>query len=516
MLSDLRQDGKPVAERSLPLPGWPLTNPMTLNETADPIADYLSDFPKRRVLVLGDAILDEYLLGECGRISPEAPVPVLRVNGTRRVLGGAANTAANIVSLGGHATLLALVGNDEAGRAMRRCASDAGVDLLDVPHDLATLRKTRVVAHQQQIVRLDYEDVRAADPSVPREIVRAFNECVDGCDIVVISDYAKGFVSPSLARAIIDGAHQVGCAVIVDPRPQNRDCYAGCDYLTPNWREARALLRLPDEEPTPQTTASVASSLAAKLGTNVVLTLGAHGISFCSREGAEQFAQPTLAKEVFDVSGAGDTVVAAFALACSSGADHPLAVTIANRAASVVVSKFGTATVSPHEILLDTDALRLVSREALAPLAATLRAKRKRIVTVNGSFDVLHNGHLYILNEARRQGDVLIVAINSDASVRSYKGPHRPAVPERRRAEMLLALRMVDYVHIFDEADPRAFLSEVRPDVHVNGSEYGADCIESETVRRAGGTIHIVDRLPGLSSSGLIRNLTSTAAITGS
>jgi D-beta-D-heptose 7-phosphate kinase/D-beta-D-heptose 1-phosphate adenosyltransferase len=221
---------------------------------------------------------------------------------------------------------------------------------------------------------------------------------------------------------------------------------------------------------------------------------------------------PTLAKEVFDVSGAGDTVVAALALALASNADHPAAVTLANRAASVVVGKFGTATVTGEEVLQDTDALRLVPRRALAQLASTLRAKGKRVATINGSFDLLHSGHLYILNEARQQGDVLIVGLNSDRSIRSYKGHGRPIVSERQRAEMLLALRMVDYVHIFDESDPIAFLAEVRPDVHVNGSEYGRNCIESETVRRSGGTIHIVERLPGLSTSGLLQSLRSTEA----
>jgi D-beta-D-heptose 7-phosphate kinase/D-beta-D-heptose 1-phosphate adenosyltransferase len=248
----------------------------------------------------------------------------------------------------------------------------------------------------------------------------------------------------------------------------------------------------------------VARALSAELNSNVVMTLGPHGISFYGRGGSERFALPTLAKEVFDVSGAGDTVVAAFALALASGADHVSAVTVANRAASVVVGKFGTATVTPEEILDDTDALRLIPRRSLAQLAATLRAKGKRLVTINGSFDVLHGGHLHILSEARRQGDTLIVGVNSDASVRSYKGPGRPIVPERQRAAMLLALRLVDYVHIFDEPDPIAFLKEVRPDIHVNGAEYGSDCIESEVVRSGGGEIHIVDRLPNLSTTGLL------------
>ncbi len=482
---------------------------MTLDELTDPLARHVSEFKNRRVLVLGDAMLDEYLLGDCSRISPEAPVPVLRVNTARRVLGGAANTAANVVSLGGHATLIALVGHDEGGQTLRKCASEAGIDLLAVDHGLATLRKTRVVGQQQQIVRLDYEEIQQLAPSVESEILSLFDACVENCDIVVISDYAKGFLSESLSQAIIRRTHESGLDVIVDPRPQHRESYRGCDYLTPNWKESRALLRLPEAEPTKDGIVSVAVALASELETNVVLTLGPHGILFCSRTATEQFAMPTLAREVFDVSGAGDTVVAAFALARAAGADHSTAVGLANRAASVVVGKFGTATVTPEEILLDTDALRLVPRHALAQLATTLRAKGKRIVTINGSFDILHNGHLHILNEARQRGDILIVGLNSDASVKSYKGPSRPIIPERARAEMLLALRMVDYVHIFDESDPIAFLKEVKPDVHVNGSEYGENCIESETVKRAGGEIYIVSRIPGLSTSRLVDVLQS-------
>ena len=473
------------------------------------LADCVREFKNQRVLVLGDAILDEYLLGDCGRLSPEAPVPVLRVRSARRVLGGAANTAANVVSLGGTATLIAFVGNDEGGATLKRCAADAGVELVAVDHGLATLRKTRVVGQQQQIVRLDYEDLPSAAADATSEALQAFEQLVDTCDVVVISDYAKGFLTPRLAASIIERSHDAGVPVIVDPRPQHRELYKGCDYLTPNWREARALLRLPDGELTPESVRAVSRALAAELGVNVVLTLGALGIAFRSSSGDEEFAMPTLAREVFDVSGAGDTVVAAFALALASGAEHRTAVTIANTAASVVVGKFGTATVTADEILGDSEARRLVSRAGLAPLAAALRAEGKRIVTINGSFDILHSGHLHILNEARKRGDVLIVGLNSDASVRGYKGPARPIVPERRRAEMLLALRVVDYVHVFDEPDPIAFLREIQPDVHVNGSEYGEDCIERETVTSAGDQIHIVSPIPGFSTTGIVDALHS-------
>jgi len=484
-----------------------------MSESPDHLRSTLAGFGNRRVLVLGDAILDEYLLGDCNRISPEAPVPVLKVTSSRRVLGGAANTAANVVSLGGHATLIALVGEDEGGDTLKRSAAEAGIQLMPVDHRLPTLRKTRVVGQHQQIVRLDYEDVQPPSDLVHERIMRLVDQAIDGCDIVVVSDYAKGFVSERVAQAIVTRAHQAGRAVVVDPRPQHRDCYTECDYLTPNWRESRALLRWPDAEPTATEIASVARALASEMHTNVVLTVGAHGIYFCDRQGSEQFSMPTLAREVFDVSGAGDTVVAAFALARAAGADHATAVTLANKAASVVVGKFGTATVSPAEVLNDSDAVRVVPRQALRHLAVTLRAKGKRIVTINGSFDILHNGHLYIINEARQLGDVLIVGLNSDKSVASYKGPGRPFVDEGRRAEMLLALRAVDYVHVFDEPDPIAFLAEVSPDVHVNGSEYGEDCIESETVKRGGGRIHIVNRLPGLSTSNIIEMLQRGATV---
>jgi D-beta-D-heptose 7-phosphate kinase/D-beta-D-heptose 1-phosphate adenosyltransferase len=487
-----------------------------LTDLADSLGVHVTNFRMRRVVVLGDAILDEYLLGDCSRISPEAPVPVLRVSSTRRVLGGAANTAANVASLGGHATLIALVGSDDAGATLERCATNAGIDLRPVKHSLATLRKTRVVGQQQQIVRLDYEEPQTPGDEVEAEILRMFDASLEQCDIVVISDYAKGFLTPRLCPTIIRRAHDAGIPVIVDPRPQHREYYRGCDYLTPNWRESRALLRLPDAEPTPEAITATARSLASEMDTNIVLTLGAHGITFYSRKGDEHFTMPTDAREVFDVSGAGDTVVAALALARASGADHAASIALANRAASVVVAKFGTATVTPEEMFQGDETHRLVPRHLLAPLAAALRSKGKRIVTINGSFDILHNGHLYILNEARKRGDVLIVGLNSDASVRSYKGPDRPIVPERHRAEMLLALRMVDYVHIFDELDPIAFLKELRPDVHVNGSEYGSNCIESEIVKEGGGKIHIVDRIPGFSTTRLADLQNSTRAVTSS
>jgi D-beta-D-heptose 7-phosphate kinase/D-beta-D-heptose 1-phosphate adenosyltransferase len=450
---------------------------MTSEQTPDSLAECLADFRNRRLLVVGDAIVDEYLLGDCSRLSPEAPVPVVKVNSSRRVLGGAANTAANIVSLGGRATLIALVGHDDAGATLRDCAQTVGVDLEPVDHGHSTLRKTRIIGQQQQVVRLDFEDLPAENPALAAAVLERFDASLRTCDAVIISDYAKGCVSPLVAQGILRRARASGRPVIIDPRPQNRDCYHGCDYLTPNWRESRGLLGWEDASPNDEAVETVARTLVARLDTNVVLTLGPHGICFCSRNGDEVFALPTLAREVFDVSGAGDTVVAAFTLALASGASHRTAVTLANKAASVVVSKFGTATVTPEEILEQGDGLRIVPRHALAALSASLRARGRRIVTITGTFDLLHDRHVHILNEARRRGDVLVVGLTSDASVRSSRGPGWPLMPERSRAEMLLALRMVDFVHIVSDAEPTAFLAELRPDVHVDRAEYGDDSV---------------------------------------
>jgi len=470
--------------------------------------ELLSRFGATRVLVLGDAIVDEYLSGDCSRLSPEAPVPVLRVKSLRQTLGGAANTAANITALGGHAQLIALTGADASGERLAALCQEASIDLIPVRDGRATLRKARVVGQHQQLVRLDFEENHQIDEVTEGRVIALVRERLDVCDIVVLSDYAKGFLTQRICESVIADAHALGKMVIADPRPEHRSYYRHCDYLTPNWKESRGLLGQPEESATTERIEATGRALVRELDTNLLLTLGPGGMTFFGRDGLELFSVPTEAREVFDVSGAGDTVVAAFALARGAGASHVEAVALANRAAGIVVGKLGTATVTPQELLgTHADAARLVPRRELALLADALRAKGKRIVTVNGSFDLLHAGHLHILREASRQGDTLIVGLNSDASIRGYKGPDRPLIPEAQRAEMLLALRYVDYVHVFDESEPMPFLDEIRPDVHVNGAEYGEDCIEAALVKRHGGRIHLINRIAGLSTSGLIAQL---------
>src|SRR5690606_33938872 len=364
---------------------------------------------------------------------------------------------------------------------------------------------------RQQLLRLDREEVGPLAPEAEAIVLAAFRRALGGAAAVVLSDYAKGFFTERLTPALIREARAAGKPVVLDPRPQHGARYRGADYVTPNWKESLGLLGWSEREATPDNVREAGDALRRQLDSHVLLTLGPAGIALFDRDTGAHFHMPTAAREVFDVSGAGDTVVAAFTLALASGASPRDAVELANRAAGIVVGKLGTATVTRDEIArgaLGDD--RLVPRDRLAALAALIRSQGKTIATLNGSFDLLHAGHLHILEEARRQADVLLVGLNSDASVKRYKAADRPLVGQADRARLLLALRCVDYVHVFDEDAPMAFLEEVKPDVHVNGSEYGADCIEAPTVKKHGGRIHIVEKIPGLSTSAIVEKIRKT------
>jgi rfaE bifunctional protein kinase chain/domain len=313
-------------------------------------SDVLQQIAGKRVLVVGDVIADEYLVGESTRISSEAPVPVLRYTGEHATLGGAGNTAANVTSLGGVATLVGLLGDDAAGADVaRRCAS-AGIELLAFRDGRPTTRKVRVISQQQQLLRIDYEETAPIAPAREREVLEAVASRLDSCDIVVVSDYAKGLLTDDVCRELVSRSHAAARQVVVDPRPQHSRFYSECDYLTPNWRESLEMLREGELALTPENVRRVGTLVSQRFKSSVLLTLGARGIAFFERDGGDPLMVAAEAQEVFDVSGAGDTVVAAFALARAAGCAHDVAVALANRAAAVVVGKRGTATVTPDEL----------------------------------------------------------------------------------------------------------------------------------------------------------------------
>ena len=314
----------------------------------DPVLQHIAG---RRVLVIGDVIADEYLVGESSRISAEAPVPVLHYTGEHATLGGAGNTAANVASLGGAATLVGLVGDDAAGADIARRCAEIGVEFVPLRDGRPTTRKVRIISQQQQLLRIDYEQTSAIGRPHEEELLEMVSTRLGACDVVVVSDYAKGLLTNDVCREVIKRAHAAGREVVIDPRPQHASFYWSCDYLTPNWKESLGLIGEDDSSSSAENTIRVGTLLSRRFRSNVLLTLGARGIAFFHRDGGDPLVVAAEAKEVFDVSGAGDTVVAAFALARAAGCDHASAISLANRAAAVVVGKRGTATVTPAEVL---------------------------------------------------------------------------------------------------------------------------------------------------------------------
>lgn len=316
-----------------------------------PLAQVLTKIAGTRVLVVGDVIADEYVVGESSRISSEAPVPVLHYTGEHATLGGAGNTAANVASLGGAATLVGLVGDDAAGADIARRCAEIGVEFVPLRDGRPTTRKVRIISQQQQLLRIDYEQTSAIGRPHEEELLEMVSTRLGACDVVVVSDYAKGLLTNDVCREVIKRAHAAGREVVIDPRPQHASFYWSCDYLTPNWKESLGLIGEDDSSSSTENTIRVGTLLSRRFRSNVLLTLGARGIAFFHRDGGDPLVVAAEAKEVFDVSGAGDTVVAAFALARAAGCDHASAISLANRAAAVVVGKRGTATVTPAEVL---------------------------------------------------------------------------------------------------------------------------------------------------------------------
>ena len=465
-----------------------------------------------KVLVIGDVILDEHVWCNVRRISPEAPVPVAEVISITYAPGGAANVANNIRALGGEAQLIGLVGDDDNGEKLRRVLKDKGIsaDTLIIEAGRPTTLKSRIIAHGQQVVRVDHEQAKPANSDTERKILETVEKKLAEADAVLISDYAKGVLTPQVCREIISGARKAGKPVSVDPKGKDYAIYNGATVITPNCQEAEGVTGIPVK------TNEDAEKAGQKLlddhnVSHVLITRGEKGMSLVGREGIIAHI-PAASMEVYDITGAGDTVQAALALALAAGIRIEDAVRLANWAAGVVVRKVGTAVATPEEI---EQAMRygakagfsrkIVSLAELKGIAGVLKEKGKRIVFTNGCFDLLHLGHIRYLQEAADLGDVLIVGMNSDESVRQIKGARRPILPEDDRMQVLAALGCVDYVVAFSELTPEKLIGELRPDVHVKGGDYRPEELpEAEVVKSYGGEVVIVDEVEGKSTTEFI------------
>ena len=481
----------------------------------DRAASILERIAGKRALCLGDVIFDEFVYGETNRISREAPVPVLSETRRAAMLGGAANLARNIVTLGGRARILSVIGDDARGDAVDALLRD------DLGQDGGLVRakgritpgKTRYVANAQQVLCVDQDPAAAIAGADETGLIAQIRDQIAQCEVVVISDYGRGVVTPTLARAAIAVARQAGTPVCVDPRGLGYDRYDGADVIKPNAAELAEEAGLPVIDDASAEAALQAVMNRLEHTPALLATRGGAGMSLLRRGQAviHHRAQP---RSVFDVSGAGDTALAALALCVAAGVDLEEAMALADLAAGAAVAKAGTACVSPDEVMAEAEGglsaplWRVPDRAGAAELSAAWRARGLKVGFTNGCFDILHPGHLSALRFANAACDRLIVGLNSDRSVRRLKGKNRPVNTAEDRALMLASLDMVDRVVVFDEDTPAELIEAIRPDVLVKGADYVADDLPgSAFIKSYGGRILLAPLEPGRSTTRLVERI---------
>jgi D-beta-D-heptose 7-phosphate kinase / D-beta-D-heptose 1-phosphate adenosyltransferase len=473
-----------------------------------PLVEALSS---ARVLCVGDVMLDRFVHGRVDRISPEAPVQVLRIEGEEARLGGAGNVLRNLHALGAQCCFVSVIGGDREGRDVSGMVAelDGAEAHLVTERSRVTTVKTRFIAETQQLLRADRERSAALPAELRRELVDLVRQSLDHYQVAVVSDYGKGALGGGAAAEIIAAVRAAGGVAVVDPKLPDYAAYRGANIIKPNRRELGAAARLPVE--TAEQVVAAARALIAAQGFGAVLaTLGRDGMILVEASGATH-SFPVAAREVFDVSGAGDTVAAVLAAALGAGAALPEAARLANVAAGIVVGKIGTAVVRRTELeeaLVDRDTIE--GRKVFPlPLALEHVARWRRsglsVGFTNGCFDLLHPGHTSLLQQARNACDRLVVGLNSDASVRRLKGPARPVQNEAARAAVLASLATVDLVVLFDEDTPEALIAAIRPDVLVKGADYRIDqVVGGALVQSYGGRVLLADLLPGHSTTATI------------
>lgn len=461
------------------------------------------------ILVIGDLMIDHYLWGGCERISPEAPVQVVDIARETTVLGGAGNVINNLVALGARVSVSGVIGDDENGEELCSMLSLIGVSSQGLVRqsERKTSKKSRIIASNQQILRYDKESKEAIDKASERSIISYVIDVIDSCDIIILSDYGKGVITDAVAGGVIAAAKAASKKVLVDPKGKDYRKYRGAYLLTPNKKEASEAtgILINDEKSLQKALLSLKETCSLECS---MITLSEDGIAIYDKS-MRRF--PTVAKEVYDVTGAGDTVIASLSFALSMGLSIDEAAPFANHAAAVVVGKIGSATVTLGEIESyesslhqSTSDMHIKSKEEIYALAERLKHEGKRVVFTNGCFDILHVGHVKYLQEAKSYGDVLIVGLNTDSSVRELKGPTRPVNTEADRAYILAALESVDYVVLFSEETPHELIKNIAPDILVKGGDYeGKSVVGAEFA----GELRLVQFVDGKSTTATIARI---------
>jgi D-beta-D-heptose 7-phosphate kinase/D-beta-D-heptose 1-phosphate adenosyltransferase len=485
---------------------------MTQAEATTDLGIYVKRFNRASVLVVGDVMLDRYVYGEVTRISPEAPVPILTVTREVAMPGGAGNVVRNLIALDSAAAFVSLVGDDQAGSDLTGLiGGQKNVEpWLLVQGGRTTTLKTRYISAGQHLIRADREETMAMPAKLEERLIRIATDAMAATSITVLSDYRKGVLSEAVARQLVAAAKTMGRRIIVDPKGRDWERYAGADLVTPNAKElAEATgLDVSDESGV----VAAAQVLLDRYGFGAVLvTRSQDGMSLISRDEVRHY--PAEAKEVFDVSGAGDTVVAT--LAAALAVDVPLfeAARLANIAGGLVVGKVGTAVVRPAELLAAISPVTGALRKVVTPAAAAEAAERWRsrgykVGFTNGCFDLRHPGHVHLLEQCRSMCDRLIVAINADVSVKRLKGPSRPAQSEAARAAVLASLASVDLVCMFEDDTPLALIKLIQPDLIIKGADYTKETVVGAAeVESWGGEVALAQLLPGHSTTATLARL---------
>ncbi len=470
-----------------------------------------------RVLCVGDVMVDHFRYGSVDRISPEAPIPVLRLEREETMLGGAGNVVRNLVALGATARFVTVVGDDADGQEVTRLMMEQGLD--DAPlvdGGRRTTTKTRFVADGQQILRADQESTTPLAEDMRKSLIRAATDAMEGYSALVLSDYGKGVLDDGVAADLIAAAAKAHIPVIVDPKGTDYSRYTGAALLTPNRRELQAATSLPTDGDDAIAAAGRTLMKQTKVGA-VLCTRGADGMTLI--DGAAGIGDVTHlaaeARDVFDVSGAGDTVVAVLAAVLAAGGELADAAALANVAAGIVVGKAGTATVHAADVIaalhhqdLSTAEAKVVSLNGALDAIAGWRRQGHKVAFTNGCFDLLHPGHVSLLSKARAAADRLVVGLNSDASTLRLKGADRPIQPEASRAVVLASLATVDRVVIFADDTPQALIEALRPDVLVKGADYSLDeVVGAELVESYGGKVLLVELEEGHSTTATIARM---------
>ena len=478
----------------------------------------VQDLGHPRVLVIGDLMLDRYIWGDAERISQEAPVALLRADRREERLGGASSVATMLRALGANVNVAGLTGEDADGRRIRELLTDLEIDPSGVVADPTrpTTVKERYIGraqqrHPQQMMRVDYESRLPISQQIESELLTSISRQIVEADLVLISDYDKGVCVPGLVRSVISAATQKGIRTLADPiRGRDYRKYHGCSALTPNRLEASLA--------SGRTIECVTDALAAAGDLRelldleaMIVTMDKDGMVLAHADGGRQHF-PTRPRQVYDITGAGDMVLSVLGLALAAGADYDLAIQLANVAGGLEVEKIGVATISRDEILRDllrgSGSTKLYDLTSLRMEIEHRRSLGQKIAFTNGCFDVLHAGHVQYLQEARAQADVLIVALNSDESVRALKGPQRPLNSLEARVMVLAGMQAVDYVTVFDDLTPMRLIEELRPDVLVKGGDYRpGEVVGSEFVRSYGGRVHLASLREGFSTTRLLKRM---------